>query len=196
MYFNHENRLFVKICALKKEIWGINSTEWRFKLMTDQQLHTLKKLLTDEQKRIKARPDNDEIFESTELSNYDNHPADQATDMMDSATELAMDKFNEFQLDNIEKALKAIDDGTYGHCIVCGIEIPFGRMEAMPTTLTCIEHSERTAGTQERPVEEEILNATTSDPSNLKDYRIDGEDSFLVVEEYGSSDTPSDVGYD
>lgn len=165
-------------------------------IMTDQQLQTLKKALQDERKKIEERPDNDEIFESTELSNYDNHPADQATDMTDSATELAMDKFHEVQLDNIEKALKAIDDGTYGYCTVCGEEIPYERLEAIPTALTCIKHSERKMGTQERPIEEGILNATTSDPSNLKDYRIDGEDSFLVVEEYGSSDTPSDVGYD
>lgn len=164
--------------------------------MTDQQLQTLQKTLQDELKRIKERPDNDEIFESTELSNYDNHPADQATDMADSATELAMDKFHEFQLDKIEKALRAIDEGTYGFCSVCGEEIPYERLEVMPSALTCVEHSERTAGTQERPVEEGILNATTSDPSNFKDYRIDGEDSFLVVEEYGSSDTPSDVGYE
>lgn len=160
--------------------------------MTDQQLQNLRNVLVDEKKRIKERPDNDEFFESTELSNYDNHPADQASDMTDSATELAMDKFNAFQLDNIEKALKAMDDGTYGYCSVCGIEIPYERLEAMPSTLTCVKHSDRTAGTQERPVEEGILNATTSDPSNFKDYRIDGEDSFLVVEEYGSSDTPSD----
>ena len=163
--------------------------------MTDQQLQTLKKALQDELKRIKERPENDETFISTELSNYDNHPADQAIDMMDSATELAMDKFHEFQIDKIEKALRAIDEGTYGYCTVCGGEIPFERLEAIPSTLTCVEHSERTAGTQERPVEEGILNATTSDPSNFKDYRIDGEDSFLVVEDYGSSDTPSDMGH-
>ncbi len=175
--------------------WGINSTEWRLKILTDQQLQTLKETLQDELKRIKARPDNDEVFVSTELSNYDNHPADQATDMADQATELAVDNFNEFQIGKIENALRAIDEGTYGVCSVCGKTIPFERLEAIPTALTCVEHSEKTAGTQERPVEEGILNATTSDPSNLKDYRIDGEDSFMVVEEYGSSDTPSDRGY-
>lgn len=163
--------------------------------MTDQQLQGLRKTLQDELKRIKERPDNDEIFISTELSNYDNHPADQATDLADQATELAVDNFNEFQIGKIENALRAIDEGTYGVCSVCGKTIPYERLEAIPTTLTCVEHSENTAGTQERPVEEGIINATTSDPSNLKDYRVDGEDSFLVVEEYGSSDTPSDRGY-
>ncbi len=180
--------------ALKSCFWGINKKEWEAKYMNEQQLQHLKNELLDELKRIEERPDNDRVFESTELSNYDNHPADQATDLTDQATELAMDKFHDFQKEEIKEALRAMEAGTYGTCVVCGKEIPYERLEAMPRTLTCIEHAEDTLDTTERSVEEGVLTGNTSHPSNLKDYRVDGEDSFLVVEEYGSSDSPSDKG--
>lgn len=39
-------------------------------------------------------------------------------------------------------ALKKIDDGKYGTCEVCGIDIPADRLEANPAATTCIEHTE------------------------------------------------------
>lgn len=41
-------------------------------------------------------------------------------------------------LDQIEKALKRIEDGTFGLCRVCGCDIPFARLEAVPTAKTCV----------------------------------------------------------
>jgi DnaK suppressor protein len=37
----------------------------------------------------------------------------------------------------IEKALRRIEDGTYGLCTSCRDEIPFGRLLVMPETATC-----------------------------------------------------------
>jgi RNA polymerase-binding transcription factor DksA len=47
----------------------------------------------------------------------------------------------EIQLGNVNKSLEKIEDGTYGKCSVCGIEIPVERLEANPSSITCIEHS-------------------------------------------------------
>lgn len=45
------------------------------------------------------------------------------------------------QLDDVEKALTRLDDGTYGACEVCGNPIGEARLEAMPATRFCIDHA-------------------------------------------------------
>ncbi len=44
-------------------------------------------------------------------------------------------------LDDIEKALTRMDDGSYGTCEVCGVEIGADRLEVMPATRFCIDHA-------------------------------------------------------
>lgn len=41
-------------------------------------------------------------------------------------------------LEEIETALRLIDDGTYGMCAGCGGAIPFERLEAVPATRSCV----------------------------------------------------------
>lgn len=43
------------------------------------------------------------------------------------------------ELSDINEALKRILDGTYGKCVDCGNDIPEARLEAMPSTLRCLE---------------------------------------------------------
>lgn len=45
------------------------------------------------------------------------------------------------QLDDVERALQRLDDGTYGTCEVCGRPIGDARLEVMPTTRYCIDHA-------------------------------------------------------
>ncbi|MBO6576285.1 MAG: TraR/DksA C4-type zinc finger protein [Rhodothermales bacterium] len=49
----------------------------------------------------------------------------------------------EGRLKNVEKALKALDDGTYGTCVVCGGEILAGRLEIMPEARSCVKCAAR-----------------------------------------------------
>jgi len=49
-------------------------------------------------------------------------------------------------LAEVEDALQAMDDGSYGICITCGQEIGFARLEARPYArrcITCQEHNSR-----------------------------------------------------
>lgn len=39
----------------------------------------------------------------------------------------------------IDAALKRLDDGGYGECVDCGMQIPFARLEALPFALRCEE---------------------------------------------------------
>jgi DnaK suppressor protein len=43
----------------------------------------------------------------------------------------------------VEDALQAMDDGTYGRCETCGQEIEFARLEARPYARRCITCQER-----------------------------------------------------
>jgi len=45
------------------------------------------------------------------------------------------------QLQEVERALRKFDDGTYGKCETCGQEISEARLEAMPATRYCINHA-------------------------------------------------------
>lgn len=47
------------------------------------------------------------------------------------------------RLDDVGEALRRIDAGEYGRCEVCGRRIRKERLEALPHTTLCVEHSER-----------------------------------------------------
>jgi DnaK suppressor protein len=44
-------------------------------------------------------------------------------------------------LADVERALKKLDEGTYGSCEVCGQPIAPARLEAMPATRYCVQHA-------------------------------------------------------
>lgn len=46
-------------------------------------------------------------------------------------------------LADVRMALKRLDEGTYGICIVCGEPIPEKRLEAIPWALRCIKDEEQ-----------------------------------------------------
>lgn len=47
------------------------------------------------------------------------------------------------ELNNIELALRRMDDGTFGKCDECGQDIGFPRLEAQPTATRCIADQEQ-----------------------------------------------------
>ncbi len=154
--------------------------------MKQSEMQQLKDTLLEELKDLKEGLETHDDIESTELSNYDNHPGDIASDLTIQLTEYAMDDFKQESIDKIEAALKAMEDGTYGECKVCHKEIPFERLEAVPTTLTCVEHSQEKVDMETRPVEEEIMNELSSKSLKTVDFE-DGSGEFP------SSDSPQDV---
>lgn len=161
--------------------------------MTDEQLKQIKDQLTEQKSSLEDRVEHTEEFDTTELSNYDNHPADNATDLFDQERGMALTQFKEEELDDINAALAAIEEGTYGKCAVCGKDIPFERLEALPTALTCIDHADQNPDLTTRPPEEDVLQGSTQQPVEKEDGRLrDYTDSFQDVEDFGSSDGPQD----
>lgn len=164
--------------------------------MRQKQLNKLKEQLSKELEDVKSRLHADQHLETTELSNYDNHPADNATDLTDQNTEMAIEQHKVDEIEQLESALKAMEEGTYGKCEVCGENIPVERLEALPMARTCIEHANHDFDTDSRPSEEAILGSSTEHPVKNEGGVRDYEDSFEDVEKFGSSDTPQDVDKD
>lgn len=55
------------------------------------------------------------------------------------------------QLDQIDRAIEQIDQGTYGICEECGGDIPLARLQALPFATQCIECKRRSELSANRP---------------------------------------------
>ena len=96
-------------------------------------------VLLEERTRVQAALEN--LREETagtlyddagEESAYDNHLADTATETYDRELDYTLEENSGHVLQEIEAALKRIDEGTYGICTNCGKQIPEERLEALP----------------------------------------------------------------
>ena len=82
--------------------------------------------------------DEEEASQSGELTHYDQHPADQASDTFEREKDLAILEGLEQELAEIEAALQRIDEGTYGIDEMTGEPIDVERLDAIPTARTNI----------------------------------------------------------
>ncbi|MFC4735808.1 TraR/DksA family transcriptional regulator [Bacillus daqingensis] len=140
-----------------------------------------------EKRRREILADSSETEESEELSNYDNHPADQGTELAERHTEAALEQQQQDELAEIDESLNMIENGTYGTCVVSGEPIPEERLEIMPHAKTTVEHAEK-RDKRQRPVEEEVtdpLHETTARGSLRSDF---AEEAYG----HGSSDSDQD----
>ncbi len=97
---------------------------------------------------VKSRSDLDESEQTEpggEISGADQHPADAATETMQREIDLGLLENIESELDDVERALSKLSDGTYGKCDVCGKEIGDERLRELPATPLCIEHANAAA---------------------------------------------------
>jgi RNA polymerase-binding protein DksA len=62
-----------------------------------------------------------------------------ATHVFEQQRDLALRDRSRAELVQVEAALRAIDDGSYGRCTSCGKNIAPERLEAIPWAATCID---------------------------------------------------------
>jgi RNA polymerase-binding transcription factor DksA len=95
---------------------------------------------------LRASLDNDHLHDepeedsSGELSHLDQHPADNASDTFEREKAFALLDRIQTELDDVERSLKLLDEGTYGQCQACGTEIGDERLAALPAARFCMEH--------------------------------------------------------
>jgi RNA polymerase-binding protein DksA len=78
-----------------------------------------------------------------DLSRTDGNSEDADEANEDLAHEESQIKLREVNksLDQVQKALDRIADGSYGFCEVCSDPIDLARLQAYPEATTCLEHS-------------------------------------------------------
>jgi DnaK suppressor protein len=82
-----------------------------------------------------------------------------AIDFLETQQEQSIDVNERALLTEVEAALKRIEDGTYGKCIVCGDTIPEKRLEAIPWASRCVKDQE--ALEQRNLSQEELYGSNT-----------------------------------
>lgn len=144
---------------------------------------------------------NNSEFYPTELSSYDNHPAELGTELFQVELNSALIVHQEHLLKEINEAIKRIDKGLYGKCDFCGKDIGEERLNIVPQARLCIECEESKAIDPEilrnsRPNEELVLDAPIGRKylNQREDDEHEGIDQFNDLMKYGSSDSPQDLG--
>lgn len=87
--------------------------------------------------------DGSENDQASELSDYDQHPADTGSETFEREKDLSILEQLEGELAEIQAALRRIDEGTYGVDEVTGETIPAERLDAVPTARTNVDTEER-----------------------------------------------------
>jgi RNA polymerase-binding transcription factor DksA len=93
--------------------------------------------------------DGSENDELSELSDYDQHPADTASETFEREKDVSILEQLEEELAELQAALERIDAGTYGIDEVTGKPIAPERLEALPTARTNVDTETRGEGTGE-----------------------------------------------
>jgi len=81
----------------------------------------------------------DESDRATELSSYEDHPADLASETFEREKDLAIGESVQHMLHKVINALEKLDRGTYGRCDACARPIKKARLRALPFATLCVE---------------------------------------------------------
>ncbi|MBU3142261.1 TraR/DksA C4-type zinc finger protein [Clostridium sp. CF012] len=169
--------------------------------MEDERLQYFKQRLINEKARVRSLINqlkqngviNSNSEMASEISFYDNHPSDTATELFDMEKGLAL-RANEMSIiKKIQSALKSIENHTYGKCKSCGNDIIEERLEFIPYAENCVAcendlADKKPAEQNDRPVEEDLLGTTFRYSSNGGEVGIGAEDTYMVVDRFNELD--------
>ena len=141
---------------------------------------------------------------ASELSFYDNHPSDIASETIEVEKGRALEANERALLDKIDDAVRAIDEGSYGKCQKCGKEIDKERLDFLPYALNCIECEDvvstiKTYNSNQRVVEESVIGNPFGHKSRYGDkdeIGFDEEDSYQSVGRFNEIRNEPQYEYD
>jgi RNA polymerase-binding protein DksA len=84
-----------------------------------------------------------EADRASELSAYEDHPADLASETFEREKDLAIGESVQGLLNQVLIALEKVDRGTYGICDACSKPIKKARLNALPFATLCVECQDR-----------------------------------------------------
>lgn len=122
------------------------------KLSEEKTKHFQKQLLAEKEKLVKElktvgriNPNNpadwEPVPEKMDTMQADKNEAADAIEGYEENTAILREL--EIRYNNVLRALKKIEEGTYGRCEIGGDLIPEARLEANPAAITCIEHADQ-----------------------------------------------------
>ncbi|MED3729050.1 TraR/DksA C4-type zinc finger protein [Priestia filamentosa] len=172
-------------------------------MLTSRQLSEFKNQLLERKKELSVHFEDNDHFNlqrslrdsTAELSLYDNHPGDLATEEYEREKDVALNENFRAEYEGVERALEAISKGTYGICEVCQEQIPVERLEALPTARYCVEHAPDQFVSHGRPIEEDVLMPPFGQydlDDKFENVAYDAEDSWQDASSYGTSESPAD----
>jgi DnaK suppressor protein len=106
--------------------------------MNDAQQDHFREILRHWKQELMEEVDRTVHHMQDEAANFPD-PNDRATQESEFTMELRTRDRERKLIKKIDEALQKIDDGEYGYCEECGIEIGVRRLEARPTAALCID---------------------------------------------------------
>jgi DnaK suppressor protein len=106
--------------------------------MNDKQLDHFRKILNDWKSELSNDIDRTVHTMQDEVTMFAD-PNDRASQESDMALELRNRDRERKLIKKIDETLGKIDEGEYGYCNSCGVEIGLKRLEARPTATLCID---------------------------------------------------------
>ena len=106
--------------------------------MNDKQLDHFRKILNEWKVELSEDIDRTVHTMQDEVTTFAD-PNDRASQESDMALELRNRDRERKLIKKIDETLRKIDDGDYGYCNSCGVEIGLKRLEARPTASLCID---------------------------------------------------------
>lgn len=103
-----------------------------------QRLEDMKRQMTSQLASTSA-----EVKSPDQATGYSQHQADQGTDDFDRTITVELSRKEYSILQQIERALEKINEGTYGICDITGKEISLARLEAIPYACITVEAAEK-----------------------------------------------------
>ncbi len=106
--------------------------------MNDKQLDHFRAILNGWKQELMVEVDRTVKNLKEEASNFAD-PADRATQEEEFSLELRTRDRERKLIKKINETLDSIEEGDYGYCEACGIEIGIRRLEARPTATMCVD---------------------------------------------------------
>lgn len=104
-------------------------------------LSTVRGDLADERDRLEAQIASLEPGHGAASPDFDDNFADSGQVAAEQGENKVLASQLRTELDEVERALAKLDNGTYGQCETCGQAIVPARLEAKPAARFCIDHA-------------------------------------------------------
>ena len=117
-----------------------NDLDQEFIAQQKQRLQDLKAEL----ERVRGGLEEDQRFRAEEEEDFTEHDSgDRSQSLFTREVDATVEQQVERRLENVERALQKIDEGTYGLSDDSGELIPRGRLEAVPEAVRTVDEQER-----------------------------------------------------